>query len=346
MIKKVISVILCITFFALTLTGCSLTKKAPKEKKAEDDTPVVEEEKQVYLNPLTGTEIEKDKLGCRPVAIMINNISIAQPVQTGVNKADIVYETEVEGGITRLMAVFKDITVVNQLGPVRSARYPYVDLANGHNAVYIHCGQDPKYCAPHLKDIDDISIDTGKCGGTRISNGLSKEHTLYTFGDKLLSGIEKTNISTKEDNSANWQNFAEIGEELKFENAANSITVPFSASYHTVFNYDATKGKYTRSFGSTVRKDYVTGETTDVKNLFVLFTSIRDYSDRYHRQVYLESGNGYYFVNGTYTPINWSKGNTNNSFKFTDQNGNEIKVNAGNSWVCIADSGTSQPVIQ
>lgn len=73
---------------------------------------------------------------------MINNISTAQPVQTGLNKADIIYETEVEGGITRLMAVFQDITTAEKIGTIRSARYPYVDLAMGHNAIFIHCGQD------------------------------------------------------------------------------------------------------------------------------------------------------------------------------------------------------------
>ena len=80
---------------------------------------------------------------------MINNISVAQSVQTGLSKADIVYETEVEGGITRLLAVFQDITAAEKIGTIRSARYPYVDLAMGHNAIYVHCGQDGTYCEPH-----------------------------------------------------------------------------------------------------------------------------------------------------------------------------------------------------
>jgi hypothetical protein len=140
----------------------------------------------VFVNPLTGLEnLESEEIAYRrPVAVMINNISVAQKVQTGLTQADIVYETEVEGGITRLMAVFQDITKVQQFGTVRSARYPYVDLAMGHNAIYVHHGQDNTYCAPHLKDTQAFTIHENNAGA-RIKNGLATEHTLYGYGPKL-----------------------------------------------------------------------------------------------------------------------------------------------------------------
>lgn len=345
--KKIISITLCFAMFLLV--GCAGKKDNSEPNSVPNDTASVVSEvvNDNVINPLTGLEISKDKLNSRPVAVMINNISIAQPVQTGVNKADIVYETEVEGGITRLMAVFKDITAVGQLGTIRSARYPYVDLALGHDAAYIHCGQDPTYCAPHLKDIDDISIGPGVCGAKRISNGLASEHTLYADGNGILSGISAKKIRTTTSSIDNWQNFAAADEKITLDGGVcNKLSVPFSQSYNTVFNYDAQKEKYTRSFGTVVRKDYVTGETTDVKNVFVLLTSISNYSDGKHRRVYLDGGEGYYFTNGTFTKISWTKGYSTNSIKFTDLNGNALKINAGNSWVCLADKGTSQPVIE
>ena len=73
----------------------------------------------------------------------------------------------------------------------------------------------------------------------------------------------------------------------------------------------------------------------------MLITDIRNYPDGYHREVVLESGEGWYCVNGTYMPILWSKGDAEDSFKFTDLNGKTIKVNQGNSWVCIAKKGTN-----
>ena len=73
--------------------------------------------------------------------------------------------------------------------------------------------------------------------------------------------------------------------------------------------------------------------------MFVLLTDITDYPDGYHRKVALQSGEGWYCVNGSYMPILWSKGAASDSFKFTDLEGNTLKVNQGNSWVCIAKKG-------
>ena len=60
----------------------------------------------------------------------------------------------------------------------------------------------------------------------------------------------------------------------------------------------------------------------------------------------LNSGNGYYFVNGTYSLITWSKGNSKDSLVFKDLAGNELKVEAGKSWICVADKDDTLPVME
>ena len=90
----------------------------------------------------------------------------------------------------------------------------------------------------------------------------------------------------------------------------------------------------------------VTKEAVTVKNVFVLLTSISDYPDGKHRRVDLTGGNGYYATNGTYTPIKWKKGDANASIKITDTEGKEIKVSAGKSWVCVANTATCNPVFE
>ncbi len=334
MLKKLSAILLA----ALMMSLCACTNKdgnTSSPTAGEDEAPVAE---QVYINPLTGREgVSKEISENRPVAIMINNIRNAQAVQTGLCEADIVYETEVEGGITRLMAVFQDVKSVPLIGTVRSARYPYIDLAGGHNAVYIHEGQDPTYAKPHLKDVDDISLENAGLG-KRMSNGLSSEHTLYTEGEKLWNGIKKKNFDTKIANPEAWLNFTDEGVSFE-ENVATSISVPFSTSYSTGFTYDSQSKMYTRLSGSKVWDDYKTGETLKVKNVFVLLTKISNYPDGKHRKVDLTSGDGYYVTNGTYTFIKWSKGGTDSKFTFTDTEGNPLDVNIGTSYVCIADRG-------
>lgn len=340
MIKKILA--LTVAVLMLFLVGCKKDEIDLMSSEPDDVSSEVVPVNKNKVNPLTGIQdLDPSLFDRRPAAIMINNTSVAQPVQTGVGKADIVYETEVEGGVTRLLAVFKNIEAASQLGTVRSARYPYVDIALGHDAVYLHHGQDPTYCAPHLNDIDHITIDTNNVTGKRISNGLATEHTLYAFGDKVWAEISKKFRTTTQKTST-WQKFAGEDEQLSFaDGVANTINVPFQ--YSASFTYDATTGRYNRSTRGGARLDYVTKEQMSFKNVFILKTSIVNYPDGKHRKVYLDGGDGYYCVNGTYKPIRWTKGAASNGISMTETDGTPLTVNQGNSWVFIINSATTVP---
>ena len=341
MIKKIFALILVISM--LFCVGCNKDADMGSTNTDEDVAPV----ETLSVNSLTGLkDIPEDKLNARPVAVMVNNINVAKDIQAGLPAADIVYETEVEGGITRLMAVYKNIDAVNQIGSIRSARYVYVDLALGHDAIFVHCGSDPTYCRPRLKTMDDLDIYDGSYG-KKIENGKSGDHKLYTFSDQLKKGFDKKGFRQVEKSSNTWANF--VGEDEKVTltgGDATEVTVPFSSSHKAEFKYNAEKGKYQRYISGKLQKDYATGETVDVENIFVLLTTIKDYPDGKHREVALTGGDGYYFSDGKLTFIKWQKGSANNGFKFTDTEGNELKVNAGNSWVCIADKNKSNPKYQ
>lgn len=352
MLKRVLAVLLVLSFcFAV---GCSKDEERLSVDVGDESSSVVEstasEAIETGINPLTGLkDLDNGKENNRPVAITINNVKVAQPVQTGLNKADIVYETEVEYGITRLVAVFQDISKVTKIGTVRSARYPFIDIAMGHNAIYVHHGQDNEHAGPHLKDLDRYVLPT-KNEGERVNNGLAQEHTLYAKGDKLWETLSQK-FNVKNNTSDTWVKFAD--EDVTFEKAAKSVKVPFTKAATSTFKYDDATKKYVRYFYEDLRKDYVTGETMSFKNVFVLSTNIYDYpgctepkwGKGAHQKVELESGTGYYFVNGTYTTINWKKGASTNSFKFTDAEGKELVVQPGNMWICIADK-SAVPVIE
>ncbi len=333
MCRKILAMLLGIAM--LCLVGCK-SAKTTSEPVVVESKP--EEPKVVYYtNHLTGEEniTSKEIYKRRPVAIMINNISIAQKVQTGLAKADIVYETEVEGGITRLMAVFKDISAVEKVGTVRSARYPYIDLSMGHDAVYIHHGQDPHYAKPHLRDTQRLALSENNAG-ERIRNGLATEHTLYGYGKRIWKWLESKDYDIKLDKVENWQKFADKDTVVSYpDSKADTVTVKFSSAYSSVFKYDTESGKYIRFFRGDERKDYCTGESEYFKNVFVLSTSITYYADNKHKRVDLTKGKGYYCVNGTYTPIKWEKGKSSDSLKFTLEDGTPLEVNQGNSWVCF-----------
>ncbi len=91
------------------------------------------------VNPLTGEPAETDIVELRPVAVMLNNLKEALP-QLGQSRADLIYEVVAEGGITRMLAVYQSVEEMDTIGSIRSARPYYIELALGHDALFIHAG--------------------------------------------------------------------------------------------------------------------------------------------------------------------------------------------------------------
>jgi hypothetical protein len=71
------------------------------------------------VSPLTGLPGPSGRI----IAVKIDNIVYARP-QTGIGSADVVYAIEVEGGLSRFLAVFDEhhLPSGGRIGPVRSAR--------------------------------------------------------------------------------------------------------------------------------------------------------------------------------------------------------------------------------
>ena len=82
------------------------------------------------MNQLTGAPCTKEEAAKRPIAIMINNMTIQQQrVQTSLSHADLILETYIEGYVTRLLAFYKDIDGIGQIGTIRSARINFAKIA-------------------------------------------------------------------------------------------------------------------------------------------------------------------------------------------------------------------------
>ena len=346
MFKRLFSLVLVLAL-ALSLSACG-KEETPSEVSSEPDSSIIssiEEEPEVItaVNTLTGeNNLDPAYTGKKPVAITVNNVRVAQSVQCGLHEADVVFETEVEGGITRLLAFFADPSKVGQIGTVRSLRVSFAEIATGMDAVLFYHGIDHTYCLPLMSSLDLTSHVIGaKTDSFRASNGLASEHTLYTKGELLDKVIKNKGLSdggTKKP----WLNFSSSEEKAApSEQIAANVTVNFSSSYATQFIYDATEKKYARARKGTEYKDLITAERELFTNVFVLKTSITNYPDNYHRKISLSGGDGYYVSAGGYVPIKWTKGSSGNNFSFTNVDGSALTVNQGNSYVCImGDSKT------
>lgn len=356
--------LLAVFLAALMVAACSGCKG--KDNASSSSAPVslavssAEPQKTTLVNPLTGVEdMKKDAVLLKPVAIMINNIETAWGVQASLSKADIVYETYVEGGITRLMAVFKDLRTVgsNKIGSLRSGRYSYVDLAVGQGAQYVHAGLDEKYCGPHIAEVGTTTVDLnttadrtnikgGNSCATRISNGLAYEHTLYTTGNELNKMLKDSVGLKLKKAQDNWMNF--VAEDKKYtpaDGTCNELFVPFSGSYSAEFKFDSKTGVYNKYRYGEKQKDYNDGKAVSFGNVLVLYSNVYTFADGKHVQTDLSSGSGYYVSNGGYRKINWKKGSAASALKITDDNGNDIEYNPGNTYVCFTNNSNKSSTV-
>ena len=119
----------------------------------------------------------------RPYAVMINNNHAAWP-QCGLQDAYLVYEIISEGGITRMMALYKDKNTA-KIGSIRSARHYFIDYAEENDAIFVHWGGSPQAYSRIYSGIDDI-------------DGIALEGTVF-FRDKTLNrDYEHTGFTSME----------------------------------------------------------------------------------------------------------------------------------------------------
>ena len=134
--------VLCLCIFSFFLvTGCQKENQKLDEKK---------EESSAVLKESTKEENSKTK----PIAVAINNSTKAVKVQTGLQKAYLVYEIPVEGGLTRLLAFYKDTSDIT-IGTIRSARHNFLDYVLEQDALFVCYGWS-RYAK---KDMTSIGLD-------------------------------------------------------------------------------------------------------------------------------------------------------------------------------------------
>ena len=332
-IVATISIILVIGVALLLFLGSKKDSTLPKITKKNSKTPTIESNlKIVDLNSKT-----------RPYAVMINNLGVARPLQSGLQDAMIIYEMIVEGGLTRYMAVFQDQNT-ERIGSIRSARHYFLDYALENDAIYVHHGNSPQAAADFKTlNIDRISVDASKTGWRDKSLNVSTEHTLFTSIAKLNNGVGN---KRKTRNKDFLLNYSETPVDLSTKEGAikaNNIEITYSGSVKSSYEYDESAQNYKRSVNGKAHTDYVTKKQYTFKNIItyqVSNTSLNDGSGK-DRQTLdnIGSGEGYYITNGYAVPITWSKSSRSSQTVYKYKDGTEIDVNDGNTFIQIQPKG-------
>ncbi len=275
----------------------------------------------------------------RPYAVMINNVSIARPLQSGLQDAYLMYEIIVEGGITRYLALFMDANV-ERIGSIRSARHYYLDYALENDAIYVHHGYSPQaYNDFSLLNVDRIEVSTPKTGWRDNSLNVASEHTLFTSIEKLNNGVEKKRTERNKDLLLNYSAKEINLSDTEGTIVANSISIPYSANTTTSYKYNSDEKVYYRFVNNKEHVDYVTKKQYHFKNIItykVKNYTLDDVETKGRQGIEnIGSGEGYFITNGYAKKILWKKECRECQTVYTYEDGKEITVNDGNTFIQI-----------
>ena len=290
------------------------------------------------INPLTGLTLSNDKVNNRPIAIMINNLHSGQPL-LGVSEADIMYECPTEGGITRILGVFKDPSSVPAIGSVRSSRPYFISIAKGLDAIYFHLGGST-HAYEILKSGYIDSIDLIKCqfmwrDQNRLKN-LGLEHSALTSGERINEGIKSKAFRTQLDENYKYsQKFSENSQVLSGSDATK-ITAVFSGYKSTTFTYDEQNQTYLISQFNKPQMDDNVKKQNSKPNIIFLNISAKNIDNTELLKLDLISrGTGKYFSHGKCIDINWVRNKDTSPFEFFTTNNEPLVMVPGKSYVCL-----------
>ncbi|SCJ77487.1 Putative lipoprotein yerB precursor [Anaerotruncus sp. 2789STDY5834896] len=335
---RILALCLCAGMALAAFAGCGKKDDKKTAKSQSSSAPA----KTMYINPLTGTETEDSYVTQnRPVAVMINNIKAALP-QYGIGSADILYEVVAEGGITRMLALYTDYRAVPKIGSVRSARPYYIALAQGHGATLIHYGTswqaDDLLYENGIETVDGMALSETAFffDEERWESGYNREHCSFTGSDYITAGLQAKDISLAGTPRTAFHFYGAKENVSPFSyGKAAEVTFSFSGYADDRLVYDTQTDTYQKYEYGQPQVDQASGATLAFTNAFLLFDNIYVISDEGHMGCDLEAGTGYYFTGGAYKPISWKKGGLDDALTLYEEDGSELKVRPGQSYIAI-----------
>ena len=318
--------------FSVLLSACILLSACGQ--KIEDNTIITESDEPEAKVSEFYKKVVNDT---RPIAVMIDNDDDNARPQTGLENAYLIYEIIIEGGSTRFMALFKDYNA-EKVGPVRSSRHYFLDYALENDAIYSHCGWSPKaqrdIPSLGIQNINGIIGTDGKAFW-RDNTYNRTWHNLYTSTKILSDFSENKGYSFKTESQL--LNFDKNEKEITGEDA-EEIILKYSYRYSTSYKYDTEKGVYLKYIDGAPH-NMQSGEPLDCENIIayqVKNFNLNDGENKGRQDISnIGSGEGFLFSGGKCIKIKWSKPSRAEKTVYTYENGEEITLNPGRTFINI-----------
>lgn len=279
--------------------------------------------------------------------VMIDNFSLARPQHSGIRSASVVYEALVEGGITRLMLVFP-YQEIERVGPVRSARDYFVDFAEEFGGLYVHAGGSPAaldrlYSSPALVDVDEDEAEEDEPYSFR-DGAFEAPHNLFF---DLLS-LREWSAAADLDRPIRHPGFCFTEAEELTGSPVEQLNLNFSndrtTSYFVQFRFDTEDRVYRRYYYANGPEPHVDANDqlqVSPKNIIVQISpSYLIDGDEKERLTmdHLGEGVAYFYRDGKRVSGSWKKPTKSSVTRYYDENGEEICLLPGQTWVAIVDT--------
>ena len=325
-IFSIISVIffglfVCLFYFLLGEKNIALVKE---DNVQINDIMTVEKKK------ITVYDISSNK---RPIAIMIDN-NVGNNAHVGLQDAYLTYEIIVEGGLTRIMALYKDVDT-SVIGPVRSSRHYFLDYALESDAIYAHYGWST-YAKNDISSLGVNNINGLYDYGYYRNYNIAAPHNVFTSISDLTSVASKKGYRVTSENYELLNYTPDIIDLSSYEGVltANNVSVTYSYNVRS-YTYDAVNKYYLRYMNNSPHTDRDSKEQYHYKNIIIMKVSNKTL-DSYGRQDLDTVGTfeGYYLTNGYAIPIIGVKETRNGKTHYYYKN-EEIEVSDGNTMIQI-----------
>lgn len=288
-------------------------------------------------SPLSGLPLtDPASLYRRAIAVKVENDPAARP-QSGLDRAELVYEEMVEAGVTRFIALYLD-SFAEEIGPVRSVRPTDIRVL--------------EYYEPLLAASGGSSLVLGVLEASPINYITENDHpqcfyrtrdrraphNLYTSSTLMRQALRDMKLEEYHWSSSAFT-FGEPGTEPGVVYPVTAIQVYYLGSTKVDYVYDSSRQVYLRNVGGQPHLDKTTGTQLAPATVIVQYveledTGVTDMAGNVSPDaMVVGSGEALVFSGGTLVKGTWSKENVTSRTVFLDEGGREVSILPGQVWI-------------
>lgn len=340
--------------FGLAALLCVGTFLFPPSSQGSDISEVQADEqvRSVYTNEL----IPAAQASLRPIAVMMPTDKAAQP-SYGIGSAKILYEVMEEGNISRQLAIIDNWQGLERIGNIRSCRDYYIPIAKEWDPILIHFGgvyyMQNSITAPDVNNLSGTSeYGTGgdKPGAGYFYRTADRKapHNAYIGASGITQACQSLgySLNTRPEhyNPSHFTFAAGINTLEQYPGAIPGNVIDLSEIFSytkSYLTYNAADGLYYKNIHGKAQTDALTGAQLTFSNIIIQNTnwSKRDAKGYLAFQNIDSTRDGYYFTKGRGIHITWKKTSDYEPTRYYDDNGNEIQLNEGKTYIAIAQVG-------